>query len=140
MFEGSQFTRTITILKKGLDAEALRQQVIADNIANVNTPGFKRSTVSFQAELRKAIKKKGKLQAITTHPKHIKFGGYPTLQSLQPKIIVEIDTRFREDGNNVDIHTEMADLTKSIILYNAMVARISGKFRALKDVILRGGR
>mgnify|MGYP000530431163 CR=1 FL=1 len=53
--------QTVNFLQKALDAASLRQNVLANNIANVNTPGFKRSYVSFEESLQQALKKKGSL-------------------------------------------------------------------------------
>lgn len=126
------FGKTIELLHMGLDAASLRQKVISNNIANVDTPGFKRRVVVFEAELRDAMRKKT-LEAKRTHPLHIPFK--EERPKLTPYVVQEDDTVYRNDGNNVDIDQEMTSLTKNTIMYEALVARIEGMFRTLRNVM-----
>lgn len=64
------FSRTITMLEQGLDYAALREKVIANNIANVDTPNYKAKDVRFRTELDRALQP---LEAKRTHPKHLPF-------------------------------------------------------------------
>jgi flagellar basal-body rod protein FlgB len=142
MFDQSSHMQTIKILENALDTAALRQKVIADNIANVNTPGFKKSYVSFEDELSLALQKRkvSSFKAITTDPRHIQF--YKPLKDptkVRPRLYIENDTFFRNDINNVDINIQMANLAKNSIMYNAVVNRVSGMLQLLQTVI-RGGR
>ncbi|HAV43080.1 TPA: flagellar basal body rod protein FlgB [bacterium] len=135
MFDKIFSGATMTALKQGLDTAALRQQVISDNIANVNTPGFKRSYVTFETELRGALsREKGKIEARRTHPKHIHFGRVD-LSEIKGRVVIEDYTLYRNDENNVDIDAEMTDLAKNTIMYEALATRIGGKFRRLKRII-----
>lgn len=124
--------RVIEMAKKGLDVAALRHNVISNNIANVNTPGFKRQSVIFEEAL-----KKGKIQAKRSHPKHIPFS-YERSES-PARIITENNTSYREDENNVDLDKEMADLAKNTIYYTAIATRLTRKFSLLK-LVAQGGR
>jgi flagellar basal-body rod protein FlgB len=135
MFSDSLSIETINLLKKGLDAAALRHRVISNNIANINTPGFKRSSVVFGKELAKASK--SRFVAKRFHPKHIPFG---RKDEFYPKIVVEENTVYRNDKNNVDLNQEMADLAKNTLYYNALATRISSKFRSILSVIQGGVR
>ncbi|MGQ9512511.1 MAG: flagellar basal body rod protein FlgB [Thermodesulfitimonas sp.] len=123
-------------LAKTLDAAALRQRVIADNIANADTPGFKKGTVEFEAALRQAVG--GEPLALkTTDPRHI---GSSSLSSVTPQVKrVTTTTTQRTDGNNVDIEEEMVNLVTNNLTYQAAVRFISGKFSSLRYVI-SGGR
>lgn len=125
----------IPILEKSLDAVSLRQNAIADNIANVNTPNYKKKVVSFEEELKSALGRPGgRLPAMITHPKHIPIGG-SSLSSLQPQIHLDKNTRWRNDGNNVDIDVEMGEMAKNTIKYQALTQRISQKFSSIKTVL-----
>lgn len=136
MFGGISHDETITVLEQGLDTAALRQQVISNNIANVNTPGFKRSYVTFETELREVLsREKGKLEARRTHPKHIHFGRMD-LSKTGGQVVIEDYTLYRNDENNVDVDAEMTDLAKNTIMYEALATRIGGKFKLLKRVIM----
>ncbi|MFH0774213.1 MAG: flagellar basal body rod protein FlgB [bacterium] len=128
--------KSIELMKKGLDTAGLRHDVISNNIANINTPGFKRSSVLFSEELSKASGKG--LEAKLLHPKHISFGGKSN--ETQPKVVIENDTIYRNDLNNVDLNQEMADLEKNTLYYNVIAQRIGSKFRMLNTVIQGGGK
>lgn len=132
MFTDSLAYKTIEMAKRGLDVAFLRSQVIANNIANVNTPGFKRQSVIFEDALRK-----NRLSAKRYHPKHIPFS-YEKADKPW-RIITEHDTIYRNDGNNVDLDKEMADLAKNTIYYTAIATRLAKKFALLK-VVAQGGR
>lgn len=123
-------------LKKGLDAEALRQRVIANNIANVNTPSFKKSTIKFESLLKKALGRES-IKLITTDPRH--YGGTPLLTELKPEVKVNRATSMREDGNNVDIDEEMTNLAANSIEYQATAKELSERISLLRYVIT-GGR
>ncbi|RPF42914.1 flagellar basal-body rod protein FlgB [Thermodesulfitimonas autotrophica] len=122
-------------LAKTLDAAALRQRVIADNIANADTPGFKKGTVEFEAALRQVLG--GEPLALkTTDPRHIGSG---SLSSVAPRVERVTTTTQRTDGNNVDVEEEMINLVTNNLTYQAAVRFISGKFSSLRYVI-SGGR
>ncbi|MEW5919750.1 MAG: flagellar basal body rod protein FlgB [Bacillota bacterium] len=118
-------------LTRGLDAAALRQKVTANNIANLNTPGFKRSYVLFNAELDKA---RSKLPLARTNPCH--YPGRPG--EADPRVQTERHTSRRTDGNNVDLDQEMLDLVTNQLHYNALIQRTSGRLAAWRYVITEG--
>lgn len=120
-------------LTKGLDAEALRQRIIANNVANVNTPNFKKSTVAFESLLKKALGRES-LEMITTNPKH--FSGTPQLAELKPEVNLNETTTMRTDGNNVDIDEEMTNLAANGIQYQATARELSDRISLLSFVIM----
>lgn len=134
MIEKMLFNKTFNLMARGLDASSLRNEVIANNLANVDTPGFKRSDVSFEHELQKAMLGKQKLQGFVTNQKHIPIGG-PSPGEIVPSVIPERTTSIRNDGNNVDIDREMAALAKNSIMYSALTEEINGEFRKIKIAI-----
>jgi flagellar basal-body rod protein FlgB len=140
MFGKGFFGETIELLHMGLDAASLRQKVISNNIANVDTPGFKRSVVVFESEMRDAMRRRGRkrLKAKRTHPLHIPFKEERI--EIRPYMIIEEDTIYRNDKNNVDIDQEMTALTKNSILYEAIATRLDGKFRVLRNAMRPPGR
>lgn len=123
-------------LQKGLDAESLRQRVIANNIANVNTPNFKKSTIDFESILKKALGRDS-IGLITSDPRH--YGAAPSLAELRPEVRVNRATSMREDGNNVDIDEEMTNLAANSIEYQATARELSERISLLSYVIT-GGR
>lgn len=114
---------TYEILKKTLDASALRQRVTAHNIANVNTKGFKRSQVVFEDKLQQEIEKTGSTQNI---------------RDIEPEVITDNSTSMREDGNNVDIDLEMANMATNNILYNTLITQINTKLGIMRYIINEG--
>lgn len=125
------FSNTIGNLELGIQSSFFKQKVIANNIANVDTPGYKAKTVDFKDVLNEQIK----MEAYRTNPRHIAFSGGKGNVLITPKV----NSSYHHNGNNVDIDQEMAELAENQILYNALIDRLNGKFNSLKNVI-KGGR
>jgi flagellar basal-body rod protein FlgB len=130
-------TGSFVALDKGLDAAALRQQVIANNVANINTPGFKKQDVSFEDELAAAIEGRQNSKLLQTEAGHLS-GGNP-LDDVGINVTTVNGTSMRYDGNNVDIDEEMSKMAENNIRYQAMSKLMSERFGGLKTVI-NGGR
>ena len=128
--------QTVNVLQKALDAASIRQNVLAHNIANTNTPGYKRSYVSFEENLQQALKPKKKMQITANQPGHFKRGG---LEEIKPQVKTDNSTSLREDGNNVDIDMEMAQLAMNSINYQTAITRLNGKLSTLR-LVINGGR
>lgn len=117
---------TMKILEKMLDVAAFRQKVLASNIANADTPGYKAKDISFQHELDKAIRTSSM--------------GHKVSNSRQEYEIYEtITTMPNRDGNTVNLDIEMAKVAENTLIYNASTQLMAMKVRMLKDVI-KGGR
>ncbi|MCK8058751.1 MULTISPECIES: flagellar basal body rod protein FlgB [unclassified Fusibacter] len=129
--------QAIDLQKKALDASWLRQDILSNNIANVNTPGYKRQDVEFENLLEDYLSGK-RFSINATHPGHI-TDGFSGLDSVRPRVITEENTSLRIDGNNVNVDTEMAELAKNSIKYNAVVTDVNSQLRRLKSAI-SGGR
>lgn len=128
--------QTIISLQKGLDASALRQRVIANNIANMNTPNFKKSTVAFEDLLKEAVGNKA-IGMNATDPRH--FGVVSNLTELQPEVNLNETTSMRTDGNNVDVDEEMTNLAANGIQYQALTRQLSDRF-SLLSLVITGGK
>lgn len=131
-------TQDLLILQRALDAAQLRQNVLANNIANVDTPNFKRSDVSFESMLQDYLQGKASLSGFRTNPRHIPIGVGDDLQQLQPVVVQETDTVYSPNGNNVDIDSEMSQLAQNQIKYNALVTELNFKFSSLRTAITEG--
>ncbi len=127
-------SETFLVLKKALDGASLRHQALAHNIANVDTPRYKRLDVDFKHQLRLALDK-GVFRGITTRPKHIPIGT-PGIQDVKPRLFRENDTSMRNDKNNVDIDREMAELYKNSMYYVITTRLLSAKYQRL-DMVMR---
>ncbi|HOP30549.1 MAG TPA: flagellar basal body rod protein FlgB [Spirochaetota bacterium] len=140
MFDGSGMMSTNYIIEKSMNVESLRRKVIADNVANVDVPHFKRSEVNFESELKRALYQnkdvnENRLPAILTDDRHIPFFTERDIKSVSPRINVDYTTSMRNDGNNVDIEKEMVDSSKNIMRYNALVSALNHNYKMLKTVV-----
>ena len=107
----------INILDKAADASLVRNEVISNNIANVDTPNFKRSDVEFQHVLR------NQLQGGESLDKRV---ANVNLKTLNPTVYKDhAASSYRLDGNNVDIDIESSNLAENQIRYNAIVDSMS---------------
>lgn len=122
--------RTSAALAKTLDGSALRQTVLADNIANVDTPGYTRKDITFEDQLRDITDR---------------FDSDPDRQvdeiSAMPLTVDNDETSPRRaDGNNVDIEREMSLMAKNTLQYDVAADMLSSKYRMLQDAIHEGKR
>ncbi len=140
MIEQILFSKAMGLMEKGLDAASVRHSVIANNLANVDTPGYKRSEVVFEEELRKAIAGHNRITGLITNAKHILIGGGVSLEELTPKVTIRRETSMRNDGNNVDIDREMAALAKNTLLYSALAQGLNGELQKIRSAIFEGRR
>lgn len=118
-------------LEKGLDASWMRSQVISNNIANVDTVGFKSSRVDFESEFQSALNSDG-FALKKTRAKHFDIS---SPSNVNINVVKNSNTSMRMDGNNVDIDYENAELAKNTIYYNTLVQQISSEFRRLNMAI-----
>jgi flagellar basal-body rod protein FlgB len=101
-----------------LQASSMRSQVIANNIANENTPGFTRQVVRFEESLRDAMK-----------------GGSDDLLSIEPEVAFDEESQRRPDGNNVSLEAEMSALRENRLLYETYSAILQGQMRLMEASI-----
>ena len=136
LFTGGNFG----LLEKSLAAASVRQRVSANNIANANTPGFKKSAVVFEDLLQQALAGGGPgLRQARTHEYHLSKTAL-TPEQVQPQIVTSNATAIRNDGNNVDIEAEMANIAQNNLYYNALAQQLSARLNSLKTAIGQGGR
>ena len=130
------FDSNFKILEKSMDAYTKRAEALADNIANVNTPNFKRKDVQFESFLQKALHEDGSsVVGKRTDEKHFKIGLENKLDNVSPTFIEDKTTEMRVDGNNVDIEIEKVEQTKNNIRYQFATNRMSQNFTMLRTVI-----
>ncbi|MBL8026156.1 MAG: flagellar basal body rod protein FlgB [Fibrobacteres bacterium] len=101
---------------KSLDAGMLRSKATAQNIANVSTEGYARQEVSFEKELRQALKLKSK--GMVTNDNHIEISKIARMKKVQPYNYQPYDPSNASGVNNVDIDIENAKMAENQILYN----------------------
>ena len=123
-------------LTKGMDAASLRQRIHSHNLANVNTPHFKRSYVEFESLLQKAGGQ-GKKVVATTNPRHIGSGAAAVPSS---RVVRDEATSMRTDGNNVDVDKEMTQIAMNQLYYNALSQQLNERLGIMRYVINEGRR
>lgn len=125
------------LLEKAIDASVLKSEAISQNISNVDTPNYKRKDVKFEEILRETLDTGG-VKGVRTDPRHIPIGE-ADFSNINPKVTEDASrNNMRLDGNNVDINTEMAQLAKNTIKYNALVKKLGGQYKKLISVISEG--
>ena len=134
MLEQIVSNRALDVMQRGMGAANLRQEVISHNIANVNTPNFKKSNVVFEDLLAKELDldAEGGLKIVRTHDRHmpISFRG-----RALAKIELDKSSSMRYDNNNVDIDVEMASLAKNSLYFNALARQVGAGFSQMRSVI-----
>ena len=123
----------INVLDKAADGSWQRNQAIANNIANIHTPGYKRQDVSFQKELQHALRA-SKYTSLDTKVRDLNEGN--RLSHVEPRTYTDYaNYSYRLDENNVDIDNENVELASNQIVYQALVQSINSEFTNLKTVI-----
>lgn len=132
----------MTVLEKALGASRLTHDVIANNLANLETPGFKRSEVLFQQQLAAALNaaqdEPNRLKGARTDPRHFAIGEGPSVDAVQPQVVVRAETTLRPDGNNVDLDAEMVKLNQNELLYESLEQLVRNRIAQLRSVIREG--
>lgn len=128
MFDSGAFNY-INVLDKAADASWIRNEAISNNIANVDTPGYKRQDVNFEEQLRKAMKN-SRYTSIDERVANV------DLDRLNPITYRDHSTlSYRLDGNNVDIDTENVELASNQIRYQGLTDSITKHFQGLQSVM-----
>ena len=123
----------INVLDKAADGSWMKNQAIANNIANIDTPGYKRQDVSFQKELQHALKA-SKYTSLDTKVRELNEGN--GLSHIEPRTYTDYaNYSYRLDKNNVDVDNENVELASNQIVYQAIVQSINSEFSNLKTVI-----
>ncbi len=119
----------INILDKAADASWTRETLIANNIANVDTPGYKRQDIDFQSLLQEEIGRY-KYTSLDEKVSNLNISG------LNAEVYTDCENySYRLDGNNVDIDTEQVELASEQIKYQALTTSITSEFTRLQTVI-----
>lgn len=129
-----QIMNNIDFQKRAMDASSLKHEVISNNIANIETPGYKRKKVVFEALLSDSLEQM-KLRMKKTDAMHMDSG----IESAPFYVETDHGMSERIDGNSVNIDIEMAEEAKNNIKYNALINQTSGQIRRLRSAI-RGGK
>lgn len=119
----------INVLDKAADASALRNELIANNIANQDTPGYKRQDVDFESQLKQAMKS-SKYVSIDDKVSNLR------MSSLKARQFTDYgDYSYRLDENNVDPEQEQVMLAANQLKYQGLMSSLTSEFNNLKAVM-----
>jgi len=132
------FDHTIQLLERTLDLRSARQRVIASNLANEETPGYRASELNFMDQLRSA--QHGRLPVVlaATQPRHFGLHGPQGVQAITGKLNEVPAGDLPLDANSVNLELEMAKLSDNAIQYNTAATILAKKFHGLLNVIREG--
>lgn len=130
------FDGTIFLLGQVLNIQSARHQILAANIANADTPGYRAVDLVFEEEFRNALLTSRGTGLVKTHPKH--FSQVFSLTPLRGRPAPTGITSMGIDRNTVDIEQEMVKLAENSLMYEATVQMLIRKFRGLKEAIREG--
>jgi flagellar basal-body rod protein FlgB len=106
------------LLLRLMDAAGKRSRVLANNLANQNTPGYRRQVVRFEELLGAAIQR-----------------GETDLGGIEAAVVSDFDTKSRTDGNNVIPELEKSASQENRVLAESYLTLIEGHYRMLRDAI-----
>jgi flagellar basal-body rod protein FlgB len=136
-FSGA-FGRNLELLTREMEVATLRRSVIANNVANANTPNFKRSDVNFESQLKRALdseKTTSSFPEFLTDPRHIPFNRPIDWRSVQPRRVLDYLTEAKNNGNNVDIEQEGMDSLNNQLIYTTLAQVVSSEFQRVNIVL-----
>lgn len=121
----------VDLLKASADYSVIRNEVISSNIANIDTPNYKRQDVSFESVLSSAVAKAGSSsQSLTSIVRNIDY------RHVAPTVYTDNSSlSYRIDGNNVDIDTEEVELASNQLYAQGVLDSISQNFNRIKSVL-----
>jgi len=113
------FNDELDLMGKLLDAAALRQRVIAGNLANVNTPNYRRYDVEFEDVFNDAVKD----------------GDIGRAREVTPRVVQHEGGPVKEDGNNVVLEREIGDLMKNSLYFETLTHMLTKKINGVRNAI-----
>jgi flagellar basal-body rod protein FlgB len=129
LFLAFKIDHTFSVLEAAINGSIARQKVIAHNVSNINTPGFKRFLADFTVQPGQQT-----LPLNISSPKHISLTG----NQLALKIEKDNYSEGRADGNNVDLEHEMTQMVKNDVYNNAAINQLNKKLAIQRYVITDG--
>lgn len=120
----SETNSIISLIEAGIKAEGLRQKAIANNVANMETPGYRRIDVKFEEVLAKSLESSGSVD----------------LNEIEPKIYQPKDTPVKSNGNDVGLENEVGEMIKNSLRYQTYIRLLNKRYKQIEMAISVGGR
>ncbi|MCL2763763.1 MAG: flagellar basal body rod protein FlgB [Treponema sp.] len=134
------FARTIDLLHRAMDANTVRRQVIANNLANADVPNYKRTVVNFESELKRALESENQrpaLELTRTNDKHFPNFKERDYRDVQIRRVLDYTSTYNNNGNNVDPEQEFMLATQNQMSYTLFAQAAAFEFAQINQV-LRG--
>ncbi|MBQ9538104.1 MAG: flagellar basal body rod protein FlgB [Treponema sp.] len=129
----NSFVNSVNLLQRELDVQSLRYQVTANNIALSEVPNFKRQSVNFESELKRAFESRdnahNSFQMQTSDPRHIKSEQPRDWRKVEPRRVTDYTTTSKANGNNVDAEEEAMNLVQIQMQYALLTRLESFQFK-----------
>jgi flagellar basal-body rod protein FlgB len=132
------FDKTVDLLHRAMDANLVRRDVIADNMANANVPNFKRSTVNFESELKRALDTEGRRPAVEltlTDPRHIPGWRSRDYRDVEVRRVLDYTSAYNNNGNNVDPEQELMLALENQMTYTLLAQAAAFEFGQISRVL-----
>lgn len=135
----NSFAKTIDLLHRGMDASTLRYSVSANNLSNSGVPNFKRSSVNFETELKRALDSEksaqGQFSLSVSDPRHITSDGVIDYRSVEPRRVLDYTSTAKANGNNVDPEQEAMEILRTQLNYQLLTQMQSFQFSQVNSVL-----
>jgi len=115
----SKINNIVDIIEAGIKAESLRQKTIANNVANLQTPGYRRVDVKFKELLAKALDSSGAVD----------------LNEIEAQIYQPKQSAVKSNGNDVSLEVEVGEMVKNTLRHKAYIRLLQKKYRQLELAI-----
>ena len=134
----NSFQKTIDLLHRAMSASVVRREVIANNMTNAESFGFKRTDVNFESELKRALdteKQKPAVELEQTHPMH--FSNYKArdYRDVQIRRVLDYTTTDKNNGNNVNMEQESMLALKNQMAYTMYAKSVEFEFDQVNQVL-----
>ncbi len=135
----NSFTKSVDLLHRSMDANALRYQVTANNLANADIPNFKRTSVNFESELKRAFESeeqaKNGFQLTRTNERHIALNEPYDYRDVEPRRVRDYTTTAKANGNNVDAETEAQAILQIQMQYRLLTQLTGFEFSQVETAL-----
>ncbi|MDR2343962.1 MAG: flagellar basal body rod protein FlgB [Spirochaetaceae bacterium] len=134
----NNFSRTVDLLHRALDAQTIRRDVLANNLANSEVPNFKRSELNFESELKRALdseKQKPLIELTRTDPRHISNWNPTDWREVKPRRVLDYVSTSKNNGNNVDAEQEVQRLVENQLMYYLLSQSATFEFNQVNSVL-----
>ena len=115
----SKLSGMVDLIEAGLKTESLRQRAIANNVANIQTPGYRRIDIRFKEQLAKALASSGDVD----------------FSKIAPQIYQPRQTPVKSDGNDVSLELEVGELVKNSLRHKAYIRLLNKKYQQIELAI-----